>query len=163
MEQEMERKIQKGAVVPAPVEAVWQAWTTEAGATSFFAPKANVELVIGGRYEMLFDLDASVGSQGGEGLKILSYLPPEMLSFEWNAPPHLPTVRGERTWVVIQFEAHPGGATGVKLTHLGWRSGGEWDDAFNYFVRAWDVVLARLVHRFTTGPIDWSNPYRPEA
>ena len=76
----MNRMIQKEVTVAAPVAEIWQAWTTEEGALTFFAPKANVELAIGGRYEMLFDPAAPPGSQGGEGLKILSYLPEEMLS-----------------------------------------------------------------------------------
>lgn len=158
----MTRTIKKEITIAAPAHDVWQAWTTEAGALTFFAPKANVELKLGGRYEMLFDLDAPPGSQGGEGLKILSYLPEEMLSFEWNAPPHLPNVRGERTWVVIQLAAQSDSTTLLKLTHLGWGQGQEWDQAFAYFMQAWQIVLGRLAHRFAVGPIDWDNPYRPE-
>lgn len=71
----MQRKIQYHTEVPAPINKVWDMWTTEAGATSFFTPKATVELAIGGRYEMLFDLDMPPGSQGGEGLKILISCP----------------------------------------------------------------------------------------
>ncbi len=112
---------------------------------------------------MLFDLEAPVGSQGGEGLKILSYLPEEMLSFEWNAPSHLPNVRQEKNWVVVQFEAESVERTRVKLTHLGWGEGEEWDQAFAYFTQTWQVVLGRLAHRFSAGPIDWDNPYRPET
>jgi len=157
----MQRKIEYETEVPASIDKVWELWTTESGATSFFAPKATVELAIGGRYEMLFDLDMPPGLQGGEGLKILSYLPQEMLSFEWNAPPHLPTVRDEKTWVVILFQEQSAESTLLKFTHLGWGSGGEWDQAYDYFVRAWQVVLARLVYSTTNGPIDWDNPYRP--
>lgn len=159
----MERKIQKETVVPAPASDVWQAWTTQEGVTTFFAPKANVELAIGGRYEMLFNPEAPPGSQGGEGLRVLSYLPEEMLSFTWNAPPHLPNVRRERTWVVVQFEPRAENKTWVGLTHLGWGEGSEWDQAYAYFTQAWDVVLARLVHRFEVGPIDWDDPFRPNT
>jgi uncharacterized protein YndB with AHSA1/START domain len=158
----MERKIQKDIIVEAPIREVWQLWTTQEGVTTFFAPKANVELVVGGRYEMLFNPEEAPGSQGGEGLKVLSYLPEEMLSVEWNAPPHLPNVRRERTHVVVQFESRPGDKTRVKLSHLGWKEGAEWDQAFAYFIRAWDVVLARLAYRFSVGPIDWNDPYRPD-
>jgi uncharacterized protein YndB with AHSA1/START domain len=159
----MERKIEKDVVVDAPVGEVWRMWTTEAGAKTFFAPKANIDLTIGGRYEILFDLDAPPGSQGGEGLKVLAYTPERMLAVEWNAPPHLPNVRRERTRVIVEFSSRPERKTGVRLTHDGWGQGGEWDQAFNYFVRAWDVVLGRLKHRFSIGPIDWANPYRPVA
>ncbi|MFQ5575807.1 MAG: SRPBCC domain-containing protein [Anaerolineae bacterium] len=157
----VERMIRKEVVVLAPLPAVWQAWTTAEGAMTFFAPKATVELTIGGRYEMLFDLDAPPGSQGSEGLKVLSFLPPTMLSFEWNAPPQYPTVRNKKTWVVVQLEQIGESATGVSLAHLGWQSGGEWPAVFDYFTRAWDTVLGRLQFRFATGPVDWATPYRP--
>jgi uncharacterized protein YndB with AHSA1/START domain len=94
-------------------------------------------------------------------LKILSFLPEEILSFDWNAPPQFPTVRGQRTWVVVQFFPLDNDKAKVRLTHLGWGEGEEWDKVFQYFKRAWDVVLGRLQHMFVSGPMDWSNPYRP--
>jgi len=157
-----QRMIRKEVIVNASVEAVWDAWTTQEGAVTFFAPRANIGLTIGGAYELLFDIEAPEGSRGSEGMKILSFLPLEMLSFEWNAPPQYPTVRqGQRTWVVVQF--HPFGKNGVRvrLTHLGWRKGEDWDKVFRYFKDAWDTVLGRLEYRFSKGPIDWNNRYYP--
>ncbi|MHB1294077.1 MAG: SRPBCC family protein [Anaerolineae bacterium] len=155
-----ERALVRQALVPASPREVWKAWTTADGAMTFFAPRATVRLQPGGPYEMLFDLDAPEGSRGTEGLHVLCYLPEEMLAFEWNAPPHLSEVRREPTWVVVQL-APRGANTVVTLTHLGWGSGAAWDDALAYFERAWSLVLARLVYRFTVGPIDWAQPYTP--
>jgi len=157
----MERAIRKEVIVDAPVSEVWQAWTTEDGAVAFFAPEAKVELAMGGRYEMLFNLSAPPGSQGGEGLRFLSYLPEEMLSFEWNAPPEYANVRPRKTWVVVQLEALRSSGTRVRLTHLGWQEGQEWDQVFDYFEAAWDIVLGRLQYRFAVGPVDWADPYGP--
>jgi len=159
----MERMIRKEMAVSASLREVWDAWTTREGVQTFFAPDANIELAIGGPFEMLFVSDAPAGSQGSEGCKILSYLPDVMLSFSWNAPPEYPTVRGQHTWVVVQLEAGPVDTILVKLAHLGWKAGDEWDQVFEYFNRAWSLVLARLAHRFSHGPIDWENPYRPAS
>jgi len=112
---------------------------------------------------MYFDLDAPPGSQGGEGCRVLSYLPQQVLSFSWNAPPEFPNVRKERTWVVILLEELAKRRVKVKLTHLGWKEGQEWDEVFRYFERAWGTVLARLEHRFSAGPIDWHDPYTPPS
>jgi len=152
--------------VNASVEKVWEAWTTNDKAVMFFAPKANIELTPGGPYELYFDLEAPMGSQGGEGCRVLSFLPMEMLSFEWNAPPDFPEVRREQmkkhTWVVVQFYPVAQDRTKVRLTHLGWKEGEEWEKVFQYFLRAWDIVLGRLERIFSTRkPIDWENPYRP--
>ncbi|MHB0858773.1 MAG: SRPBCC family protein [Anaerolineae bacterium] len=157
-----ERTLRRQTLVPASVGAVWNAWTTADGLTSFLAPHANLRLCNGGPYEMLFDLAAPVGSQGTEGMRVLCYLPEELLAFEWNAPPHLSDVRRERTWVVVQLAAQSPAATSVTLTHLGWGAGDAWDAAYAYFERAWSLVLARLVYRFMVAPIDWALPYTPD-
>ena len=52
-------------------------------------------------------------------------------------------------------------ATRLRLTHLGWGEGADWDAAYQYFDGAWrTVVLPRFKHRFEQGPIDWNA--RPE-
>ena len=157
-----QRVIRKEVVVNASQKEVWNAWTSSEGTKLFFAPEANIKLSVGGSYELFFDLDAPVGSRGGEGLKVLSYLPMEMLSFEWNAPPQFPEVReGSLTWVVVQFSACDRKQVSVKLTHLGWREGEEWAKVYQYFKNAWDIVLGRLEYIYSGGTIDWNNPYRP--
>jgi len=47
--------------VNANIEDVWNAWTTEEGVKSFFAPACNIDLKVGRAYEMLFDLKAEPG------------------------------------------------------------------------------------------------------
>ncbi len=69
--------------MPATIPEVWQAWTTETGAESFFSRKGKINLRPGGAYEML--------------------------SFTWNAPLNFPQVRAQMTHVVVRlFEANPG-------------------------------------------------------
>lgn len=130
--------------VNAPLEKIWNAWTTSEGITLFFSPKACVELWPGGKFEMYFMLDNPEGLQGSEDCKVLSYLPMKMLSFSWNAPPDNPTVRKERTWVVLQFEESASGSVHVTFDNLGYLNGPDWDRAYDYFVRAWKSVLDSL-------------------
>ncbi len=145
--------------VAGSLEEVWNAWTTKEGIQSFFAPECNVELIIGGAYEMYFDQDAAEGSRGGEGNKILAIQSQNMLSFSWNAPPSLPDVRNQRTHVTLRFRRINEKQTKVILHHDGWGEGGQWDEAFKYFTRAWgNIVLPYLQYRFEKGSIDWENP-----
>lgn len=151
--------IQCEAIVAAPIQSVWEAWTTNEGASTFFAPAANISAKPGGAYEILFNPSAPAGSRGAEGMTVLAVQEPIFLSFTWNAPPHLPTVRGQFTHVEIRLEEVDNENTRVTLEHGGWGTGGEWDAAFDYFVSAWGkVVIPRLVHRFAEGPVDWDNP-----
>jgi len=156
---DLERAIVGEIVVPASLAEVWRVWTTDEGAQTFFAPRCHIELRPGGAYEILFDPDAEAGSRGGEGMVVMAVQPPRMLAFTWNAPPSLPTVRGQMTHVVIRLSETEAGDTRVRLRHDGWGTGGEWDQAFRYFERAWnEVVLPRLRYCFQHGPVDWDHP-----
>jgi uncharacterized protein YndB with AHSA1/START domain len=145
--QALNRVVQSEVIVPANVDTVWEAWTTEEGARTFFAPECDIELEPGGHYEMLFDLDAEPGSRGGEGMKVMAVQPKCMLAFTWNAPPHLPTVRGQKTYVV-HFQRVDEEHTRVTLVHDGWGEGEEWDAAYQYFCSSatwrWCCVARRV-------------------
>jgi uncharacterized protein YndB with AHSA1/START domain len=142
--------------VPAPIADVWEAWTTERGIKTFFAPDGRVDLRPDGAYEILFNPAAPPGHRGGEGLRVMAVQPMTMLSFTWSAPPSLPEVREQRTHVTVRLSAEGPESTRVSIHHDGWGAGGEWDAAFRYFERAWStVVLPRLRRRFKEGPIDW--------
>jgi uncharacterized protein YndB with AHSA1/START domain len=105
----LERAVRAQVVVEAPVDDVWDAWTTAAGIRSFFAPAATVELRVDGPYEILFNPDAPPGERGAEGMRILAFQPRKMLAFTWNAPPHLSEVRGQQTHVLIRLQPREGG------------------------------------------------------
>ncbi len=74
------------------------------------------------------------------------------LNFFFHAPPHLPEARAQRTFVVVRFERLSDRLIRVTLHHGGWGDGGQWDQAFTYFDRAWGNVLANLKKRFESGP-----------
>jgi len=154
-----DRTIRGEITVNASVDEVWDAWLTEQGVKSFLAPACSINARVDGPYEIYFDLEAERGQLGSEGARILALEPKKMLSITWNAPPHLPEVRKQWTHVVVRLKETPRGETKVTLTHDGWGEGKEWDEAFAYFARAWvDVVLPRLKHRYSIGPVDWSRP-----
>jgi len=161
--QDTERAIYAEISVPAKLEEVWEAWTTESGIKSFFAPACHVDLRIKGPYEMYFNQSAEVGKKGGEGNIILAYETNKMISFTWNAPPTIPAVRHQLTHVTVRFEEQDDNTIKVTLNHDGWGEGEDWDKAFNYFDRAWNrIVLPMLKYRFENGPINWKNPPRIE-
>lgn len=156
---ERSRTIEGEVVVDADVKQVWDAWTTGEGIITFFAPGCNVDLRVDGLYEIFFAPDSPPGERGADGMRLLAVEPRKMLSFTWNAPLHLPRVRGQRTHVVLWFDDAGEGRTKVTLRHDGWGEGEEWDRAFEYFEEAWiEAVLPRLKYRFSVGPVDWENP-----
>ncbi|WP_425261830.1 SRPBCC family protein [Rubrivivax sp. RP6-9] len=151
-----ERALDKSVVVNATLDQAWQAWTTREGIVSFFAPDARVEARPGGPFEIYIDPGGAPGMKGADDMRVLAVQPKQLLSFEWNAPPHLPEARQQRTVVILRFEPVTDTSTRVRLHHVGWGDGGQWDQAYAYFDRAWGNVLANLQKRFDSGPVDWT-------
>jgi uncharacterized protein YndB with AHSA1/START domain len=149
--------LRKEITIPASLKQAWDAWTTTEGVKSFFSSEAKIELAIGGAYEIYFILENPYGLKGSEDCKVLSFLPMEMLSFEWNAPPEFGELRGQHTRVVLQFQELESGKVKVILSQLGWGRGEGWDKLYDYFNKAWAYVLNNLKKRFSEGPINWSS------
>ncbi len=153
----MDKRITKQVTVSIPLAEVWRLWTTAQGLQGFFAPHCEIGLWPGETLNIWFFPDNPPGTRGAEDLEVLSILPERMLSFEWDAPPHLPEVRGHRNWVVMLFDPVDDGTTAVTLHHLGWLEGEQWDQAYAYFQDAWDVVMGRFEGCVKDGPVDWEE------
>jgi len=152
-----ERAIDKEVLVLASVDQVWEAWTTRQGIVDFMAPGAEVDARVGGAFHIHFDPLAEPGSKGADDMRYMALQPKRMISFDWNAPPSLPEARAQRTFVVVRIERVDDKTTSVTLHHTGWGDGAEWNEAYNYFGEAWNVVLGNLKKRFEQGPIDWTG------
>lgn len=138
--------IKKEARVNCSVKTVWQKWTTHDGLKTFFGADNKIELQMGGAFEIYFLMDNPYGLRGSEACKIISYLPEKMLSFSWNAPPHFPEIRNHahKTWVVVLFHAVDENNTMIEINHLGWIDDRGFDEVFDYFNHAWQVVLTNF-------------------
>ena len=141
---------------PVPPQVVWDAWGTSEGAQGFFAPECHIDAQADGLYEVYFFPENPPGQRGAEGMRVLSADPPNFLSFTWNAPPSIPTIRLQRTWVEIRIFPADDGCRMVFING-GYGEGDDWAAAHDYFVRAWgDVVLPRLDQYIEGGPIEWA-------
>jgi uncharacterized protein YndB with AHSA1/START domain len=152
-----ERAIRATVVIPASVGEVWTAWTTTEGIKTFFAPDAKIEARVDGAFEVYMNPFAEPGSKGSDGMRVLAIQEKKMITFTWNAPPSLPEIRKQRTYVTLRFKPLAERSTEVILLHGGWGEGEEWDRAFQYFEKAWTAVLANLEARFARGPINWTE------
>lgn len=152
-----ERAIDKEVVISATLDQAWDAWTTREGIISFFAPDARIDPRVGGAFQIYFNPLGEPGTKGADNIRFMALQPKNMISFDWNAPPHLPQARSQFTFVVVRFEPIGPKETRVTLHHTGWGLGGEWDQAYAYFDRSWGAVFANLKKRFDSGPIDWTE------
>jgi uncharacterized protein YndB with AHSA1/START domain len=141
-----ENIIRKTITIDCNIDTVWWKWTNHDGLKTFLGGDNKIELKPGGAYEIYFLPDNPPGQKGGEGNIVLSYLPKTMISFTWNAPPQFPEIRNHehKTWVVVELQEVNDNSTRVNLSHLGWLEGEQWDAVYDYFDRAWSVVLEWL-------------------
>jgi len=131
-----ERSLDKEVIIDATIDQAWDAWTTGAGITSFFAPEAKIEPHVGGAFAIYMNPLAEPGLRGADDMHFMALQPKKMISFDWNAPPSLPLARAQRTFVIVRFEPVNDRQTLVRLHHIGWGDGGEWDQAYQYFDQA---------------------------
>ena len=138
--------------VPAPRAAVWTAFATSEGLSTWLTPGAVVDLRPGGEWTAHFP-----GGKTGGGT-ILSFVPNEEMILASMAPEQFPTVRQQRTRAKFEFVAK-GDETIVRLTQTGWKSGEEWDKAYEYLATGNAQLLETLRRRFVSGPIDWQKEW----
>lgn len=151
------RTLEMDTVVPATLGEVWKAWSTDRGVRSFLTPGSQIGIAVGGPYELVFDPDAPEGERGTEGCKLLSYLPEQMISFEWRPPPSFPKLRKNKTRIILKMGPHPSGGVWINLVQAGLGRGKRWDALYDYLDQEWGKALDRLNRRFSEGPADWSS------
>jgi len=138
--------------IPAPRAAVWKAFTTSEGLSTWLTPGAVVDLRKGGEWTAHFP-----GGKTGGGT-ILHFVPEQEITIAAMAPEQFPTVRTERTNARFQFVAK-GESTVVRLVQTGWKNGEEWDKAYDYLAQGNAQLLETLRQRFVGGPIDWAKEW----
>ncbi len=141
-----QRQLVKEVTVKGSLTTVWHAWTTNAGAKAFFAKEPQIQLTPGGTYNMHFSPENPVGEKGAEGCNVLTFLPMQMLAFDWTASPTTPELRatGAKAQVIIELAPVGPSNTKIRLTHTDFKSGPDWEKNYDYLEQAWDTVLGRF-------------------
>lgn len=110
------------AVIEAPVERVWAAFTTKEGLESWMVALASIDLRVGGKMLTRYQGDGALGDDATIENTILSYEPQRMLSIKATKPPkNFPFQASiENMWSVIYFEPIEGGKTKVTCVGMGY-------------------------------------------
>lgn len=152
--------VEHKVVIDAPVEAIWDAITTEEGLRGWIAPEVRVELEIDGAYEIYFWPENDPGKRGIEGTRVLSFVPNRMLSYWGSSPPEFSKIHLKNVaWVTYSLRELETG--GVEVRQYGcWPKFGEaWEQDFREWVRsAQEIGLERLAEYLTREPSIQSAP-----
>jgi uncharacterized protein YndB with AHSA1/START domain len=131
-----ERVLQQHIEIDAPVEEVWQAFTTTAGFRSWAAPVAVVDFRLGGVIEAAYDPQGRIGAPGNIKNQIVAYVPQRMLALRnVQAPPKLPfdAATFQKIHTVNFFEPITKNRTRITVSQPGFGEGPVYDGVYKFF------------------------------
>ncbi len=134
-------------VVEAPVDRVWEAYTTSRGWMAWAAPLAEVDLRAGGTIRTHYGEDAKVGDPGTIVLHIVNYVPRQVLTLRAEASDRWPEVMKEdegKLMNVIVFDALGETRTRVRSFGVGYRDLPAYDELMQFFIPANEGLLRKL-------------------
>jgi uncharacterized protein YndB with AHSA1/START domain len=109
------------AVVNAPVDAVWSAWTTVDGIQSWMVAKTDIDLRVGGLWRTSYRHDGDLAGDGAIHHRILAFDPGRMLAFQTvKTPRDFPFPGILTTWTVVYLEPVDAARTKVTVRMLGY-------------------------------------------
>lgn len=151
-----ERVLRVETTLQQPLERVWKAFATEEGLKCWIAPVVRLDLRTGGSLSTNYDKAATIGSPGTISLVVLNYVEDQEITFKVKLnstfSERLQSEDGNLQEVVV-FHRLPNGGTKVVSSMVGWRSGEEWDKAFEFFARGNEWSYKSLVKCFARGGV----------
>ncbi len=131
--------------IKTTLESIWHAWTEDKSITQWFPPEANIEPKLGGFFELFFD-PHNHNHQSTIGCVITSFEPKTQIAFTWKGPNQFANIMNDPsslTRVIISFLEKLDYVL-VKLEHMGWNTGKEWEEARTWHEEQWQIVLNDL-------------------
>ncbi|MCK5593045.1 SRPBCC domain-containing protein [Candidatus Bathyarchaeota archaeon] len=128
----------------SPLEA-FEFFTGNKHLEKWLTKVADVEPKVSGKYELFWNPEDRE-NDSTIGCKILAVAEGRFLSFEWKGPrqfKHFMNDAKPLTNVVVMFIPTSEG-TEVYLLHTGWRDTAEWEEARQWFDKAWTTSLSEL-------------------
>jgi uncharacterized protein YndB with AHSA1/START domain len=142
----MSKIIQQSVSLNCNAVAAFQEFTKAERLVRWLARDAEVEPELGGKYELFWDTEER-DRNSTRGCRITAIEPPRLLAFDWKGPEqfrHFMNVAQPLTHVAIFFLPVSATTTEAHLLHTGWGDTPAWDEARQWFERAWSGAFAAL-------------------
>jgi len=138
------------AVVDAPADAVWGAFTTKEGMESWMVASGDVDLRIGGLMRTTYRKEADLDGDTAIHQVIMSIDPGRMLSFRTiKSPKGFPFPQAiSKSWTVVYLDPVETGRTRVTVKMLGYDSDPESQEMRAFFEGGNKATLDALIKRF---------------
>jgi uncharacterized protein YndB with AHSA1/START domain len=142
-----ERVLRIETVVPASPENVWKAWTAPQELSKWIAPVVAIDLKIGGTISTNYDPKATLGSAGTIRLPIVNYIEKQLITFKVNLNETFPKITREQDGnlqEIVQIVDLGDGKTRIVSSMVGWGTGKDWDQTYDFFARGNEWTYRQL-------------------
>ncbi len=141
----MNKIIHQSIVLKCGVKHAFHLFIDNESLKSWLTNEALIEPVIGGKYELFWDL-SDKENNSTIGCKVTAIEQNKFISFEWKSPEqfkHFANNADPLTQVTIFFIPLED-STQINLIHTGWRNSDEWEKARQWQERAWNTAFEQL-------------------
>lgn len=135
-------------VVNAPIDAVWNAYTTKKGWESWAAPLAEVDLKVGGFIKTNYNKAGKIGDSTTIVTHIVNYVPKKLITLQAEITDNFPEFikkEAKDFYNIIYFDKRGDGSTSVKSFGIGYKNNPKYLSLIKYFIPANEKLLLNLI------------------
>ncbi len=131
----------------APVEKVWDAYTTEKGWIKWVAPVVSIDFKINGKIQSNYNPEAKIGDEGTIVNHILNYIPFRLITMQAEIADHFPgfmKAEENNLYSIVHFEEVENQETKLTLYGIGYKNTEKWHELINFFIQGNEITLNAL-------------------
>lgn len=135
--------------VKAPIDSVWNAYTTKRGWENWAVPLAEVDLKVGGFIKTNYNEKGKIGDSTTIITHIINYVPKRLLTLQAEITDNFPEFMKEDAqdfYNVIYFDELENSHTHIKSFGIGYKNKSKYLSLMNYFIAANEQTLMNLIN-----------------
>jgi len=132
----------------APIDSVWNAYTTKKGWENWAVPLAEVDLKVGGYIKTNYNEQGKIGDTTTIVTHIINYVPKRLLTLQAEITDNFPEFMKDDAkdfFNVIYFDELENGHTNIKSFGIGYKNNPKYLSLMNYFIPANEKLLMNLI------------------
>ncbi|MFN3137621.1 MAG: SRPBCC family protein [Allomuricauda sp.] len=134
--------------VKAPIDSVWNAYTTKRGWENWAVPLAEVDLKVGGYIKTNYNEQGKIGDSTTIVTHIINYVPKRLLTLQAEIADNFPEFMKDDAkdfYNVIYFDELENGHTYIKSFGIGYKNNPKYLSLMDYFIPANEKTLMNLI------------------
>lgn len=134
--------------VKAPIDSVWNAYTTKRGWENWAVPLAEVHLKVGGYIKTNYNEQGKIGDSTTIVTHIINYVPKRLLTLQAEIADNFPEFMKDDAkdfYNVIYFDELENGHTNIKSFGIGYKNNPKYLSLMDYFIPANEKTLMNLI------------------